>query len=134
MIEQKDASKLSDGCHVKNRFNANLLTQKKIGGKQTMGNQGTKNWKLGAFFAVSLMLIAGLFSNAAIAGDGDGMITVEWDEGGSGTASESTSGYCVTPASCRWPLVRWSLPIPSQHGRYVRWNASDSDSKWLDAG
>ena len=37
-----------------------------------MGNQGTKNWKFSAFFAVSLMLIAGLFSNAAIAASGDG--------------------------------------------------------------
>ena len=43
-----------------------------------MGNQGTKNWKLTAFFAISLMLIAGLFSNAAIAGNGDGTITVGW--------------------------------------------------------
>ena len=34
-----------------------------------MGNQGTKNWKLTAFFAISLMLIAGLFSNAAIAAE-----------------------------------------------------------------
>ena len=37
-----------------------------------MGNQGTKDWKLTAFFAISLMLIAGLFGNAAIAADGDG--------------------------------------------------------------
>ena len=43
-----------------------------------MGNQGTTNWKLTAFFAISLMLIAGLFSNAAIAGNGDGEITVGW--------------------------------------------------------
>ena len=43
-----------------------------------MGNQGTTNWKLTAFFAISLMLIAGLFSNAAIAGNGDGTITVGW--------------------------------------------------------
>ena len=32
-----------------------------------MGNQGMTNWKLTALFAISLMLIAGLFSNAAIA-------------------------------------------------------------------
>ena len=43
-----------------------------------MGNQGTKDWKLTAFFAISLMLIAGLFTNAALAGDGDGKITVGW--------------------------------------------------------
>ena len=34
-----------------------------------MGNQGTKNWKLTILFAVSLMLIAGLFSNTAMAHD-----------------------------------------------------------------
>ena len=45
-----------------------------------MGNQGTKNWKLTALFAVSLMLIAGLFSNAAIA-DGEGTISVKWQPG-----------------------------------------------------
>ena len=47
-----------------------------------MGNQGTKDWKLTAFFAISLMLIAGLFSDAALAGDGDGSVTVGWDVGG----------------------------------------------------
>ena len=42
-----------------------------------MGNQGTKNWKLSAFFVISLMLIAGLYSNAAMAaaGDGTGAVT-----------------------------------------------------------
>ena len=45
-----------------------------------MGNQGTTNWKLTAFFAISLMLIAGLFSNAAIA-DGEGTISVTWQPG-----------------------------------------------------
>ena len=44
-----------------------------------MGNQGTKDWKLTAFFAISLMLIAGLFSDAALAGDGDGSVTVGWN-------------------------------------------------------
>ena len=39
-----------------------------------MGNQGTKDWKLTAFFAIGLMLIAGLFGNAAIAADGDGSV------------------------------------------------------------
>ena len=43
-----------------------------------MGNQGTKDWKLTAFFAIGLMLIAGLFGNAAIAADGDGTIEVKW--------------------------------------------------------
>ena len=40
-----------------------------------MGNQGTKNWKLSAFFVISLMLIAGLFSGNALAASGDGMVT-----------------------------------------------------------
>ena len=46
-----------------------------------MGNQGMTNWKLTALFAISLMLIAGLFSNAAIARDGAGTVSVEWDHG-----------------------------------------------------
>ena len=45
-----------------------------------MGNQGMTNWKLTALFAISLMLIAGLFSNAAIA-DGEGAISVKWEPG-----------------------------------------------------
>ena len=44
-----------------------------------MGNQGTKDWRLTAFFAIGLMLIAGLFGNAAIAADGDGAIVVSGD-------------------------------------------------------
>ena len=43
-----------------------------------MGNQGMTNWKLTALFAISLMLIAGLFSNAAIARDGAGTASVTW--------------------------------------------------------
>ena len=43
-----------------------------------MGNQGTTNWKFIAFFAVSLMLIAGLFTDAAIARDGSGTASVTW--------------------------------------------------------
>ena len=81
MIQEKDASPPCDERHdVKKIANANLLTQKKTGGKCIMGNQGTTNWKLTAFFAVSLMLIAGLFTNAATAADGDGTIAVAWDE------------------------------------------------------
>ena len=43
-----------------------------------MGNRGMTNWKLGAFFIISLMLIAGLFSNTAIAADGDGTVVANW--------------------------------------------------------
>ena len=47
-----------------------------------MGNQGMKNWKLIALFAVSLMLIAGLLvgliTDTAIARDGSGTASVWW--------------------------------------------------------
>ena len=88
MVEYTDASKSSAERHVKNRSNTNLLTQRQTGGKCVMGNQGTKDWKLTAFFAISLMLIAGLFGNAAIAADGDGKIAL-W-VGTWGTAPEDT--------------------------------------------
>ena len=75
MIAEKDASK-SDERHVKDRRNTNLLTQKKTGGKDIMGNRGMTNWKLGAFFVIALTLMTGLFSSTALAGDGDGTISV----------------------------------------------------------
>ena len=43
-----------------------------------MGNQGTTKWKLIAFFAISVMLIAGLFTDAAVARDGSGTASVTW--------------------------------------------------------
>ncbi len=62
-----------------------------------MGNQGTKDWKLTAFFAISLMLIAGLFGNAAIAADGDGTITVGWARSGGIAPDDSYAESPVTP-------------------------------------
>ena len=56
MIKETDASK-NDERRVKNKLN--LLTHKRKGETRTMYNQGTKHWKLGAFFVISLMLIAG---------------------------------------------------------------------------
>ena len=64
-----------------------------------MGNQGMTNWKFIAFFAISLMLTAGLFTNAAIAANGDGKVSVRWVEGNPqtddtvdpGTISETTN-------------------------------------------
>ena len=53
MIEPKDAS-TCDERRVKNKLNP--LTHKKKGETRTMSNQGTKHWKLGAFFVISLML------------------------------------------------------------------------------
>ena len=86
MIQDKDASK-SDERHVKNRRNTNLLTQRNTGGKHIMGNRGMTNWKLGAFFVMSLMLVAAVFSNAAMAAanDGEGKVTVGWGPRTSGT-------------------------------------------------
>ena len=52
-----------------------------------MGNQGMTNWKLIALFAVSLMLIAGLFSNAAMAQAGAGTAVVNNDLDASSTGS-----------------------------------------------
>ena len=41
-----------------------------------MGNRGMTNWKFSAFFAIALMLIAGLFSTTAMAADGDGSMRI----------------------------------------------------------
>ena len=41
-----------------------------------MGNRGMTNWKLGAFFVIALTLMTGLFGSTALAGDGDGTISV----------------------------------------------------------
>ena len=74
MIQEKDASTPCDERSVKNISNVNFSTQKKTGGKCIMGNQGMTNWKFSAFFAIVLMLVAGLFSTTAMAADGDGRI------------------------------------------------------------
>ena len=66
MIEPKDAS-TCDERRVKNKLNP--LTHKKKGETRTMSIQGTKHWKLGAFFVISLMLMVGLFTNIAPAHD-----------------------------------------------------------------
>ena len=89
MIQEKDASAPCDERHVKYRRNTNPLTQKNTGGKRIMGNQGAKNWKLSnRLFAVSLMLIAGLFTNAAIAADGDGTVSMQWMHNTPGLTAE----------------------------------------------
>ena len=64
MIKETDASK-NDERRVKNK--PNPLTHKRKGETRTMYNQSTKHWKLGALFVISLMLVAGLFSNTASA-------------------------------------------------------------------
>ena len=85
MIQEHDASPPCDERHdVNNRSNVNLLTQKKTGGKLIMGNQGTTNWKFIAFFAIGLMLtaglIVGLLTSTAVARDGSGTASVIWSE------------------------------------------------------
>ena len=64
MIKETDASK-NDERRVKNK--PIPLTHKKKGETHIMGNQGMKNWKLGAFFVISLVLMVGLFANIVIA-------------------------------------------------------------------
>ena len=107
MVEHTDASKSSAERHVKNRSNTNLLTQRQTGGKCIMGNQGTKDWKLTAFFAISLMLIAGLFGNAAIAADGDGTIDVTW---GINSLNENDP---VLPAGYEGNMVQFTYTGPN---------------------
>ena len=111
MIEQTDASK-SDERHVKYRCNSNtnLLTQKKTGGKHIMGNQGTKNWKFSAFFAISLMLIAGLFSNAAIAASGDG--TAVLTTGTPSAGAENAAGTGFIPAGMNNYKMEFTFTLP----------------------
>ena len=82
MIQEKDASAPCDERHVKYRRNTNVLTQKKTGGKRIMGNQGMTNWKFSMFFVIALTLVAGLFADTAIAGNGDGKMVL-----GYGTAT-----------------------------------------------
>ena len=53
-----------------------------------MGNQGMTNWKFSAFFAIALMLIAGLFSTTAMAANGDGVLTVATPSGSPVTSPE----------------------------------------------
>ena len=63
MIKETDAS-TCDERRVKNKLNP--LTHKRKGETRTMYNQSTKHWKLGAFFVISLVMIAGLFADIAL--------------------------------------------------------------------
>ena len=72
-----------------------------------MGNQGTKDWKLTAFFAIGLMLIAGLFSDTALAADGDGTIDVT-----SGINSlDDNNPNPVLPAGYEGNMVRFTYRV-----------------------
>ena len=107
MIQDKDASK-SDERHVKDRRNTNLLTQKKTGGKHIMGNRGMTNWKLGAFFIMSLMLVAAVFSNTAMAAanDGKGKVTVGWDASAPIDPEPGATITSFTDDSAESPVVK----------------------------
>ena len=54
-----------------------------------MGNQGMTNWKFSAFFAIALILVAGMFASTAIAADGDGQVSVAWRIGETGSIDQS---------------------------------------------
>ena len=41
-----------------------------------MGNQGMTNWKFSMFFVIALTLVAGLFADTALAGNGDGTMVL----------------------------------------------------------
>ena len=64
MIEPTDASKCDDR-QVKNK--ADFSTKKKEGETRMISNQGMNTWKLVLFFVVSLMVVAGLCADSAIA-------------------------------------------------------------------
>ena len=103
MIKETDASK-NDERRVKNKLNP--LTHKKKGETHTMGNQGMKNWKLGTFFVVSLMLMVGLFSNVALAHDVD-----DNDEATTDDSGVSTGKVSVSPSSAFSDTILGMLKI-----------------------
>ena len=129
MIEQTDASKQSDERHVKNGCSTNLLTQKKTGGRHIMGNQGTKNWKLTAFFAIVLMLIAGMFSSTAIAGRGDGSLAVHdnIDAIGGGVDAPDTPDTGFVPVGVKNYQVTFTYTLLGESTTDGRPNA-----EWVD--
>ena len=75
-----------------------------------MGNQGTKNWKFSAFFAISLMLIAGLFSNAAIAASGDGTAVLTATTPSAG--AENAAGTGFIPAGMNNYKMEFTFTLP----------------------
>ena len=136
MFESKDASK-GDERQVKNT--PKRLTQKSKGEIYTMGNRGIQ---LSVFFVIGLMLIAGLFANAAIAAKNDakGEVEVEWVDGGAAATSlppfAEATGTPVTAddsptgdsshlnAASKWNMLQFT---------YTAWN-DDNDDDQVDAG
>ena len=85
-----------------------------------MGNQGMTNWKFSAFFAIALMLIAGMFSTTAMAADGDGRIRsttptnslAERHEAGSILATMEFSYTIADPGTSRMAGGMFEMQIP----------------------
>ncbi len=114
MIEQTDASK-SDERRVKNT--SNPLTRKRKGETHKMGERCM--FKM--FFVIGLMLIAGLFSNTAMAADGGGTAKVAWgnaanadaartlgtiDSGGDNEDNSEGANTAPLAAGSLWNIVR----------------------------
>ena len=76
-----------------------------------MGNQGMTNWKFTAFLTIALMLVAGMFSNAAMASDGQGtmVITTITPGGAAGNATQIEAGTAAdattTPPTPAVPAI-----------------------------
>ena len=77
-----------------------------------MGNQGMTNWKFSAFFAIALMLIAGMFASTAIAADGDGTIGVVYtgDRLAAGSVDNTLTFTYVVPADMADGHFRLEIP------------------------
>ena len=95
-----------------------------------MGNRGMTNWKLSAFFVMSLMLIAAVFSNAAMAAANDGAGTVTVATGPS-TSATILATVVASPASTD-PLPAGSKFNALQF-TYAAWTDANGNSTG-DAG
>ena len=82
-----------------------------------MGNQGTTNWKLTALFAIALMVIAGLFSNAAMAQAGAGTITAVTNNADPVVSVlEADTGSIPGGAKNHQIIFTYTLPTTSRDG------------------
>ena len=78
-----------------------------------MGNQGMTNWKFSAFFAITLMLIAGVFSTTAMAADGDGYATVT-SIGGTGVDSTTADNYRIHAGATTTIIITYTADTALQ--------------------
>ena len=103
-----------------------------------MGNQGMTNWKFSAFFAIALMLVAGLFSTTAMAADGDGSIVITTPGAGqeAGQAGNLEAGSVLTQLVFRYTHIEadnmagglLQIAIPD------KWGFAAADADNLNAG